>query len=227
MDDCLGRNAEAIATIAPLIAASLANNGMLHAFGSGHSVMVAAEIVNRAGGLVPISLVRDPTAGWAETVPGYGSRLFERYARIYSARAGEFLIVVSNSGRNPSPIDVALRAKEAGLNVIALTALDVSRSGASNHPSGKRLFEVADFVLDNLGLPGDAAVPLGDGPLKVGPTSTFTGAMLLNCLALEVTEIMAADGGPLPILCSANVDGGREANEELYARYRGRLSNSI
>lgn len=227
MDDCIRLNAGTIDTVAPLIAASLASDGMLHTFGSGHSVMVAAEIVNRAGGLVPINLVRDPTNGWAETVAGYGSRLFDRYAKIHGARAGEFIIVVSNSGRNPAPIDVALRAQEAGLRVIALTAVDVSRSGASNHPSGKRLFEVADYVLDNRGLPGDAAVPLADSPLKVGPTSTFTGAILLNRLVLEVTDIMAAANDPLPILTSVNIEGGREANDQLYTRYHGRLSNSI
>ncbi len=227
MDESLGRNSGVITKVAPLIAESLGRGEMLHAFGSGHSAMVAAEIVNRAGGLVPINLLRDPTNGWAETISGYGNRLFERYAKIYGARQGEFIIIVSNSGRNPSPIDIALRAKEAGLVVIALTALKVSRAASSNHPSGKRLFEVADYVLDNLGIPGDAAVPLANSPIKVGPTSTFTGALLLNRLVLEVTEIMAAGGGALPILTSANVDGGREANDKLYALYRGRLSNSI
>lgn len=227
MDDALRINAETIASVAPLIAENLANEGMLHVFGSGHSTMVAAEIVNRAGGLVPINLVRDPTNGWAETVAGYGTRLFERYARIYGVKKGEFIIVVSNSGRNPSPVDVALAARQAGLRVIALTAVDVSHAGAANHSSGKRLFEVADFVLDNRGLPGDAAVALPGKSLTVGPTSTFTGAILLNRLVLDVTEIMAAGNSPLPILVSANVDGGREANEQLYARYRGRLSNSI
>ena len=66
------------------IAESLATDGVLHTFGSGHSQILAAEIERRAGGLVPVSSIDDPADGWPEQIVGYGARLFQRYAYRYA-----------------------------------------------------------------------------------------------------------------------------------------------
>src|SRR5580700_6416258 len=142
-------NRPAIAALAPIIGASVAAGGVIHTFGSGHSEIISREIIGRAGGLVCVTGIIDPTGGFIENLPGYGERLAARYDRQYQLKAGETVIVISNSGKNASPIDVALYAKAKGLTVAALTCLAMSRVTPSQHPSGKRLFEVADHVLDN------------------------------------------------------------------------------
>jgi len=100
-------NAPTIAQLAPVIGASLARGGVLHTFGSGHSELISREIIGRAGGLVCISGVIDPTAGFIENLVGYGTRLIERYDRQHQLFPGETIIVISNSGKNSSPIEVA------------------------------------------------------------------------------------------------------------------------
>jgi uncharacterized phosphosugar-binding protein len=102
----------------------------------------------------------------------------------------------------------------------------MSRATPSHHPSGKRLFEVADHVLDNGGVPGDAIVEVADG-ISAGPTSTLIGCSVLNWLMLEVVEWLRSNGHPLPVLKSQNLPGAIEHNRELARRYKGRLSRQL
>jgi len=219
-------NAATIARVAPVLGASIVRGGVIHTFGSGHSEVIAREIIGRAGGLACVTGIIDPTAGFIENLPGYGEQLAGRYDRQYGLLPGEVIIVVSNSGKNTSPIDVALYAKAKGLTVIALTCLAMSRLTPSQHPGGRRLFEVADHVLDNGGVPGDAIVEVGDG-VMTGPTSTFIGSSVLNWLILATIEWLRREGQPLPLLRSQNLPGAIEHNRAVAARYRGRLSRQL
>jgi len=219
-------NAPVIAEVAPVIGASIARGGVVHTFGSGHSELISREIIGRAGGLVCVTGIIDPTGGFIENLPGYGSRLVERYDRQYQLLPGEVVIVISNSGKNGSPIDVALYAKGKGLVVVALTCLAMSRATPSQHPGGKRLFECADHVLDNGGVPGDAIVEIGGG-VSAGPTSTFIGCSVLNWLTLAVVDWLAANGHEPPVLRSQNLPGAIEHNRSLARKYQGRLSRQL
>lgn len=236
-------NAPVIAQLAPVIGASIAKGGVVHTFGSGHSELISREIIGRAGGLACVSGIIDPTGGFIENLPGYGTKLAERYDRQHRLLAGEAIIVISNSGKNGSPIDVALYAKQKGLTVVALTCLAMSRATPSQHPGGKRLFEVADHVLDNGGVPGDAIVDVfpaeagrpadlsaaasAETSVKAGPTSTFIGCSVLNWLTLAVVEWLRAGGHAPPLLRSQNLPGAIEHNRELAKKYRGRLSRQL
>jgi uncharacterized phosphosugar-binding protein len=219
-------NAAALARLAPLIGQSVAAGGVVHTFGSGHSEVISREIIGRAGGLVCVTGIIDPTGGFIENLPGYGERLVARYDRQYQLNPGETVIVISNSGKNASPIDVALYAKAKGLTVVALTCLVMSRETPSQHPSGKRLFEIADHVLDNGGMAGDAVVDVGGG-IHAGPTSTVVGCSILNGLMLAVMEWLKSNGHPLPVLRSQNIPGAIEHNREVGSRYKGRLSRQL
>lgn len=221
------QNAESLVTAGRRIADSLASDGVLHTFGSGHSQILASELERRAGGLVPVSSIHDPAEGWPEQIPGYGARLFQRYAFQYAVRAEDALLVISNSGRNPAPIEVALEAAAAGLPVVALTSLAMSRAATSRHASGKRLFEVADIVLDNSGEPGDAALRPDGFPHSVGPTSTLSGALLLNLLGMEIIEQLLKREITPPTYVSQNTDGGAAHNEALAEKYRHRIRRPI
>ncbi|MCU0792786.1 MAG: sugar isomerase domain-containing protein [Opitutaceae bacterium] len=219
-------NAPVLAAIAPRIAASLAAGGVLHAFGSGHSEMIAREIIGRAGGLMPVTGLFDPGYGFSENVVGYGTRLAQRHDHHYGLRAGETIIVISNSGKNASPIEVALYAKQKGVHVVGLTSVAMSSTAATVHPGGRNLHAVADHVLDNLGVTGDAITEIMPGRFA-GPTSTFIGCTLLNLLMLDVIQWLRDHGHELPLVTSQNIPGGMEANIALSARYRTRLSKLI
>jgi uncharacterized phosphosugar-binding protein len=219
-------NAPVIAQLAPVIGACVARGGVIHTFGSGHSELISREIIGRAGGLVCTSGIIDPTGGFIENLPGYGTKLVERYDRQHRLLPGEIAIVISNSGKNGSPIDVALYAKEKGLVVIALTCLAMSRATPSQHPSGRRLFECAEHVLDNGGVPGDAIVEIAPG-VQAGPTSTFIGCSVLNWLMLAVVDWLTAQGHEPPVLRSQNLPGAIEYNRALGQKYQGRLSRQL
>ncbi len=226
IDAARGKNAPVLKNLAPVIGRSLAAGGMLHVFGSGHSEVIGREIIGRAGGLVCVSGIIDPTGGSIENLVGYGAALAGRHDRQYEFRPGETIIVISNSGKNSAPIEVALYAKEKGLHIVGLTSVAMSSTAATVHPGGKKLHEIADHVLDNLGVPGDTLVDLGGG-LMSGPTSTLVGGMLLNLLMLEVMTWMQAQGHPLPVLRSQNIPGAIAHNRQVGEKYKHRLSKPL
>src|SRR5690625_4203754 len=140
-------------------------------------------------------------------------------AEIHPADA---FIIASNSGGNGSTVEMALEARRRGHQVIAVTSLDHSRQITSRHPSGQRLFEVADVVIDNGSPFGDAEVDIPDVGAAV-PTSAITANLIAEMIAAEVCKIMLDRGQTPPILVSANVPGGDEHNEEIRSRYGTRL----
>ncbi|MCF3651546.1 sugar isomerase domain-containing protein [Synoicihabitans lomoniglobus] len=219
-------NATTIKTCAGIIGQSIADGGVLHTFGSGHSEIIGREIIGRAGGLMPVSGIFDPGMGFSENVVGYGTRLARRYHNTNGLHVGEVVIVISNSGKNASPIEVALVAQELGLTVIGLTSVAMSSTAKTVHPGGQNLHAVSDHVLDNLGVSGDAIVEIDQGQMA-GPTSTLIGTTLLNLLALETMTWLRDHGHELPVVRSQNLPGGMKANIELSKRYRTRLSKLI
>ena len=214
---------EPLQRAASCLADVIVRGDMVHVFGSGHSAMIAREVVGRAGGLVPINQIIDPSRGMAERIPGYAAQLLDAYDRQYRLRKGEALMVISNSGINPLPIEMALEGRTRDLTVMALTNVRQSEASESRHASGQRLFEVADIVLDNHGEPGDAMVPVAETGLKTGPGSTILGAFLLNLLMLSTTEVLLERGMDLPVLRSLNLPGSDAWNHSLQESYRGRL----
>lgn len=220
------QNAATLAALAPILGAVVARGGMLHTFGSGHSEIIAREIVGRAGGLVCIGSINDPTAGFIENLVGYGTALVERYDRQYELRPGEVVIVISNSGKNASPLEVALHAKKKGCIVVGLCSRAMSSTARTVHPGGQNLHAIADYTLDNGGVPGDTVMPLTP-EIMTGPTSTFIGASLLNWLMLSTLEWLKTNGYELPVLRSQNLPGSIEHNRAVGAKYKHRLSKQL
>lgn len=216
-------NRPALRDLGPVLGRVVASGGVIHAFGSGHSEMIAREIVGRAGGLVCVSGIFDPGGGFSENLDGYGTKLAERHDRAHGLRAREAIVVISNSGRNASPCEVAQYAKARGLTVVALVSKAMARAAPG---AGHNLAAIADYVLDNGGVSGDALVEVAEGT-RAGPTSTLAGALLLNLLLLEVIDWLKAGGHPLPILRSQNLPGAVEHNRALAQKYAGRLSRPL
>jgi uncharacterized phosphosugar-binding protein len=216
-------NRDAINRTADMIAATVRADGIVYLFGSGHSALLALEAAGRAGGFAGVQPIWDPAIGRAEQVEGYGSIL----VREVNWEPRDCLFVISHSGRNPAPIEVALAGKAAGLPVAAITALDYSRASVSRHSSGRRLFEVVDFVLDTLGVPGDAAVTVEGLAVRTGPTSTIVGAALLDAAIVEAVSLLVAAGMEPPLVRSYNLEGSNPINARANARYRGRVVKVI
>ncbi len=205
----------AIAKAGAIVGETVKNGGIVHTFGSGHSAAIAYEAHGRAGGLAAVSAIIDPLRGLSENVEGYGRALM----RPVVLSKHDSMIVISNSGRNALPIEVAMVAREKGLRVIAITSLGHSTSIKSRHSSGKRLFELADVVIDNMGEPGDAVVSVEGCVIPVGPTSTIAGAYIMNEVTIAAVEWLVRNGVEPPIFKSANLDGSKEHNERLRQRY--------
>lgn len=202
-----------IMAAARLIEESLKGGHIIHVFGAGHSRLLAEEVFFRAGGLVPVRPVLDAALHFDNGV--MASTEFER--REDSAReltrnanfdAGDTGIVISNSGRNALPVEMALQMRSAKMKVIALTNLKQSRAAKSLHRSGKRLFEVADAILDNHCPVGDAAVKIAGIPRAMGPASTIAGAAILNAVFVQAAAQLASAGTPPPVFISVNLDDG-------------------
>lgn len=205
---------------AELIANSIMNGGILQAFGSGHSHAAAIEITGRAGGLIPAKCIKEPAGGAYEAVEGVG-KLFMKKVEI---RPEDTVVMISNSGRNPLPIEMAMRIKEVGAKLIVVTSLESSKELTSRHSSGKMLYEFADVILDNCVMKGDASIEVPGLPVKICGTSSVAAAMLLQSTILEAVKKMIALGHVPPVYMSANVDGGNEFNDKLLVEYANRLN---
>jgi len=220
---------DALTQAAACIAAGVQRGGIVHLFGTGHSHMIAEEVFYRAGGLIPINAMLDASvvlSGGAmrstetERATGAAALIASRYA----LREGDAGIVISHSGRNPAPVEMAQLMRQTGLPVIAITSVEHSRALPPLTPPGARLFEVADVVLDTGGAYGDAALRLRGVLHPVGPTSTVVGAAIVESLMLAAMERMAAQGVTVVNWPSGNVAGAElaPALAEL-AKHRDRI----
>lgn len=205
---------------AEMIAQAIADGHTFYAWGGPHSSLPVQDIFWRAGGLAIVNPLFTPGLS-LEVGPIYLTSLVERaegagrqfFAGI-GAEPGDVILLVSTSGRNAFPIEMAMSAKEAGLTVIGVTSMAYTNSVTSRHPSGKKMYEYCDIVLDNLSEPGDAVLKDKRLPQKVGPTSGWVGCFILQALMAEVAERLAEKDIVPPIYHALNVDG-----QEEYERY--------
>lgn len=201
---------EALNQAAQICTEALFQERRLFFFGTGHSHMLAEEPFYRAGGLKPIKPILETGLMLHEgEVKSTALERLEGYADIlldhHQVAAGDILFVISNSGVNAVPVEMALGAKKRGATVIALTSMNHTEQMDSRHQSGRKLFEVADLVLDNCGWYGDAAVKLEQYPITVGPTSTIAGAFMINAITVQIAKNYEKNGEEPPVYVSANV----------------------
>jgi uncharacterized phosphosugar-binding protein len=217
---------EKIEQAAKWIADCLANDGFIYTSGTGHSHIFAEEIFYRAGGFARVVAILDEAlmlhkdASYStevERIEGYGAKLLEEFP----ISEKDVFIISSNSGRNTVSIEMAMIAKEKGAKVIVITNLKHTQSVVSRHPSGKRLFEIADLYFDNGGEIGDASVTLEGLDFKVGATSTVTGAVILQSMMAQAAENLIQMGIKPEVFSSSNSDEGEEHNEALIKKYKG------
>ncbi len=225
IDKAYNTQKEALGKAAEAIAAAVESKRNVFVFGCSHAGMIAEEVFYRTGGLAVINPIFFPgmmlncrpitMTSQLERIPGLGRTIFQQN----HLSEGDVLVIHSVSGRNSVPVDMALAAAEAGVTTICLTNLAYSNSVTSRHPSGRRLFEVCDIVIDNKGDVGDAAAEIEGLPEKIGPTSTAVGTALINAIVIDAVNKMLSDGIVPPVLMSANLDGGDEHNRRIFDEY--------
>lgn len=217
-----------MAEAAQKVAEAIAHGHIIHLFGCGHSHILTEEVFFRAGGLVPIHpILIEPlmlhegavTSSRLERQPDYAASFLAEQ----DFRPGDVLIILSTSGRNPVPVDVAMHAREKDVFSIGLTSLDYSRSQPSRHSSGNHLYNAVDLVIDNHSVAGDAVLAYDKVKVPFGPTSTVVGATILNAIFAEAIKQMADQGFDPPVFLSGNIDGADDHNQRLVEKYRERI----
>ena len=209
-----------------LISQTIQEKRSVFIFGASHAGILAQEMYYRAGGLAlfnpifaeELMLNVEPILHTSrmEQFPGYGTILAKRVP----AKPGDVVIVHSVSGRNPVALDLVMELQKLPVKVIAITNVAYSSATSSRHPSGKRLFELSDIVIDNHGPVGDAACTLEGLEQKVGATSTIIGSILLHQIEVDVVaKLVEAGISNVPVFYSANLDGGFEKNQNVIAGY--------
>lgn len=218
-----------IRAAADLVAESIANGGVLHIFGTGHSHMLAEELFFRVGGLAPVNALLESglmlhegplKASRLEKISGYAECILDNV----ETKPGEVIVIISNSGVNAVPVEMAVAAKERGLRVVALTSVKTSRALSPRNRHNLRLMEAAEIVLDNCVDYGDALIEKPGVGMRVGPGSTIAGAAILNALVVEVAVQLQERRIAPPVYASANLPGGAEHNIGLIRRYRSRIA---
>jgi uncharacterized phosphosugar-binding protein len=202
----------------------IGGGGVLLAAGTGHSMAMVLETFYRAGGLACVKPVFHPAL--LPLAGGFASSLLERVtglAALLAARAdprpGELAFVFSSSGVNPVPVELAQCLRERGVGVVAVTSLPHLRQAPAR--AGVKLDELADWVVDTMVPPGDAAYQGAGG--TTAPLSSLASVYLWNLLLARLADRAPAAGVELPLWRSSNSAGGDGHNADLAGRYRARV----
>lgn len=231
----LGLVAEAarpsVSQAATLFADCVRADGVIQAFGTGHSQGTALEVAGRAGGLIPTSRIAlsDLVQFGGEDPSVLADPMLERRgdvaARLYELAAPgphDLFVIASSSGVNPSVVEMAHVVKQHGHALVAITSVEHSTRVPARHESGKRLSDLADVTLDNGAPFGDTLIELPDGT-SAGAVSSLTAGLLVQMVTAETVRLLLEAGVTPPVYVSNNVPGGHERNLALEAHYEGRI----
>ena len=222
--------ADGIERAAEALAGTVADGGRIFVFGAGHSSLPAQDVVYRSGGLVLMNLLAVPGVTGVDVMPAPLSSALERVSGLATAtldaspaRSGDLLFVISLSGRNTMPVELAAHARERGLTVVGLTSLAYPGAVSSRHSSGTYLKDHCDIVLDTKIEVGDGELSVAGAPTTFGPVSTLVSAALMQAVVAVAIGRLADRGITPPLFRSGNVDGGTEWNAKLLSEQADRI----
>lgn len=233
--------ADAIEQAAQIAARSIAADGVVYAFGTGHSRVAVEELFPRYGsypGYQP--MVELSMTFHTQVVGSNGQRQAMRIERTeglaaeilasYELRQIDSMFIFSVSGVNAVPLEMAVAARAAGLSVVAFTSIQDTMAVSPRHPSGTRLCDHADVVID-IGSPvGDALCAVPGVVARIGPVSTFSSVALVNELKVRVAELLVEMGAMPPVLSAEQAVGSEQSKRSFdlaYMDYARRLSTIL
>ena len=215
---------------ADLFAATILAGRMVHLFGSGHSRILVEEMWPRYGSfpgfnpIVELSLSfhnlvvganGQRQAMFLENVPGLAARIL----RNFDLSPLDSALVVSSSGCNVVPIEMAEEFQRRGVKVVAIISRRHSEASTSQRPDGKKLQDFADLVLDTGAPVGDAMVEVPGLDTPVAPGSTVGGCLLVNSIKAEGARRLTEAGQPPKVLTAGALVGRARATEIFEAAY--------
>ena len=213
-----------------LLADTVQKGGRLFAFGAGHSSLAAQDVVYRAGGLALMNLLTVPGVVGVDVMPATLGSALERVDGLASAvldssplREGDALVIISLSGRNAMPVEMAMNARALGIRTIGVTSVAYASETTSRHSSGTFLKDHCDIVLDSKIAVGDAELTLDTVPVPFAPASTVVTSALMQAMMATAAGALADRGIEPPLLRSGNVDGGHDWNGRVLDQYRDRI----
>jgi len=241
LDRLATTQADAIEEAAHWCADAIAADGLVHLFGTGHSRMPVEEMFPRYGSypgfnpIVELSMTfhtqvvganGQRQAMFIERVPGLAEVILDNF----TFGPDDVMIVFSASGLSAAPVEMARGARRRGLRVIAVTSVEMSRSGDVDPRIGARLADEADLVIDLCTPPADALVTLAGLDSPVGPGSTMTAVAIVNSLKVRIAELLVARGAMPPVITRASVMGAERSMalfEQAYREHARRLARAI
>lgn len=229
LDEVATKESVSIQKAGQKVAETIKADGLIHVFGCGHSHMIAEELFYRAGGIAPIDPIFDTTAMLHEGAQKSSS--IERMSGLakltlsnYKIESKDILLVASNSGINPYPIEMALEAKKKGAFVIAITS-EAYQEVDSRQEQGLHLADVSDLIIYNHVPYGDASVKISESGLKSGPISSISAFFIANSIVLAACESLQEEAITPPIFVSGNMPQGDNVNKQLVDIYKYRIKH--
>ncbi|MFG2527158.1 SIS domain-containing protein [Streptomyces sp. NPDC048516] len=213
-----------------LIADAVAAGGRVFSFGAGHSSLPAQDTVYRAGGLAIMNLLSVPGVVGVDVRPATLGSALERVDGLAGAvldtsplEAGDVLVIISLSGRNALPVEMARNARALGIKVIGVTSVAYAETTTSRHASGSFLKDHCDLVLDSRIPVGDAELALPGIDAPFAPASTVVTSAIMQAMVATAAGTLAERGIDPPLLRSGNVDGGHDWNARVMSEYADRI----
>ena len=227
LDDIVNDQADAILSASELVSETIKKNGLIYIFGCGHSHILAEECFYRAGGLACVApifyepLMLHESATLSSKLEKQ-SGLTEEILNQYSFSENDILICISTSDKNAVPVELAAHVHDLGIPVICISSSSYFRDEVHNAVN-MHLHEVCDIWIDNKADHGDACLQMNKVKAGMCPTSTISGAFILNCLLAEGAQSAMNDGADVPIYLSGNISGGAEYNKALIEKFFSRI----
>ncbi|MFB7182467.1 SIS domain-containing protein [Streptomyces sp. NPDC056257] len=219
-----------IAEAGSLVADAVAGGNRLFAFGAGHSSLPAQDVVYRAGGMALMNFLAVPGTVGIDVMPATLGSALERVDGLAGAvldsspaSDGDVLVIISLSGRNALPVEMAMNARAIGLKVIGVTSVAYATETKSRHVSGGFLKDHCDVVIDSKIAVGDAELSIDGIDAPFAPASTVVTSAIMQAVMAAAAGELAGRGVEPPLLRSGNVDGGHEWNGRVMQEYGDRI----
>jgi uncharacterized phosphosugar-binding protein len=220
----------AVRQAADLFAQTILSGRMVHVFGSGHSRIMVEEMWPRYGSFPGFNPIVELSLTFHNLVVGANgqrqamflenvSGLAERILRNFDLSPKDSALIISSSGCNLVPIEMAEQFQKRKVKVVSIISRRHSEATPTKHPGGKKLQDFSDLTLDTGAPAGDAMVKIPGLETPVSPGSTVGGAVLVNCIKAEVAERLTKAGQPPKVLTGSAVVGSQKATELFEAAY--------
>ena len=239
--DRVAAQGEAIEAASRLCADAIAGDGLVHLFGTGHSRIPVEEMFPRYGSYPGYHPIAELSMTFHTQVVGANgqrqamfiervSGLAEQILANFTMGPPDVLMVFSASGRSAVPIEFAMGARERGVKVVAVTSVEQTHAQPASHPTGTRLLDHADVVLDLATPEGDAMVTIPGLETPVGPGSTLAYVAFVNAIKVRTAELLVERGAMPPVITAESIVGAERSAalfEGAYAEHARRAAKAL